>query len=91
MLKVLGGLRERLKSPNLAWDKPNDFLTRLFEQYNHQTEEEVRMVEAQKAAYETVMKKGQAIIKKIKDAETANKALEEMRQIEHVPNLPIKN
>jgi hypothetical protein len=78
------GIKGTLKIPELGPDKPNDFLTRLFEQYNHQTEEEVRMAEAQKAAYETVMKKGQAIIKKIKDAETANKALEEMRQIEHV-------
>ena len=78
------GIKGTLKIPELGPDKPNDFLTRLFEQYNHQTEEEVRMAEAQKAAYETVMKKGQAIIKKIKDANTANQAVEEMKQLEHV-------
>jgi hypothetical protein len=78
------GIKGTLKIPELGPDKPNDFLTRLFEQYNHQTEEEVRMAEAQKAAYETVMKKGQAIIAKIEDANTANQAVEEMKQLEHV-------
>ena len=78
------GIKGTLKIPELGPDKPNDFLTRLFEQYNHQTEEEVRMAEEQKAAYEAVMKQGQAIIDKIKDAETATVAVRELRELKHI-------
>lgn len=78
------GIKGVMKVPELGPDKPNDFLTRLFDQYYKQAADEVRMAEEQKRAYEAVMKKGQAIIAKIEDANTANQAVEEMKQLEHV-------
>ena len=78
------GIKGVMKVPELGPDKPNDFLTRLFDQYYKQAADEVRMVKEQKRAYEAVMEKGQAIIAKIEDANTANQAVEEMKQLEHV-------
>lgn len=78
------GIKGVMKVPELGPDKPNDFLTRLFDQYYKQAADEVRMAEEQKGAYEAVMEKGQAIIAKIEDANTANQAVEEMKQLEHV-------
>lgn len=78
------GIKGVMKVPELGPDKPNDFLARLFDQYNKQAADEVRMAEEQKRAYEAVMEKGQAIIAKIEDANTANQAVEEMKQLEHV-------
>lgn len=78
------GIKGVMKVPELGPDKPNDFLTRLFDLYNKQAADEVRMAEEQKRAYEAVMEKGQAIIAKIEDANTANQAVEEMKQLEHV-------
>jgi len=78
------GIKGVMKVPELGPDKPNDFLTRLFDQYYKQAADEVRMAEEQKRAYEAVMEKGQAIIAKIEDANTANQAVEEMKQLEHV-------
>lgn len=78
------GIKGVMKVPELGPDKPNDFVARLFDLYNKQAADEVRMAEEQKRAYEAVMKKGQAIIAKIEDANTANQAVEEMKQLEHV-------
>lgn len=78
------GIKGVMKVPELGPDKPNDFLTRLFDLYYKQVADEVRMAEEQKRAYEAVMEKGQAIIAKIEDANTANQAVEEMKQLEHV-------
>jgi len=78
------GIKGVMKVPELGPDKPNDFLTRLFDQYYKQAADEVRMAEEQKRAYEAVMEKGRAIIAKIEDANTANQAVEEMKQLEHV-------
>lgn len=78
------GIKGVMKVPELGPDKPNDFVARLFDQYNKQAADEVRMAEEQKEAYEAVMEKGQAIIAKIEDANTANQAVEEMKQLEHV-------
>jgi len=78
------GIKGVMKVPELGPDKPNDFVARLFDQYNKQAADEVRMAEEQKGAYEAVMEKGQAIIAKIEDANTANQAVEEMKQLEHV-------
>ena len=78
------GIKGVMKVPELGPDKPNDFVARLFDLYNKQAADEVRMAEEQKGAYEAVMEKGQAIIAKIEDANTANQAVEEMKQLEHV-------
>lgn len=78
------GIKGVMKVPELGPDKPNDFVARLFDQYNKQAADEVRMAEEQKGAYAAVMEKGQAIIAKIEDANTANQAVEEMKQLEHV-------
>lgn len=77
------GIKGVMKVPELGPDKPNDFVARLFDLYNKQAADEVRMAEEQKRAYEAVMEKGQAIIAKIEDANTANQAVEEMKQLEH--------
>ncbi len=77
------GIKGVLKIPELSPEQPNDFLTRLFEQYTEKSAEEVKLAEEQKAKYEAVVAEGQAIIDTIKDVDTANKAVEEMRELEH--------
>lgn len=77
------GIKGTYKIPELTPESPNDFLTQLFEQYNRTIEDEVKLAAEAKAAYEEAMKKGGAIIAKIKDIDSANKALAEMRKIQH--------
>lgn len=81
--KATRAIKGIYKIPELGPDKPNDFLTRLFEEYTQKTDEEVKMLEEQRQAYEAVMAEGQAIIDSIKDVETANAAIPKMRELKH--------
>ncbi|MCM1439195.1 MAG: ATP-binding protein [Roseburia sp.] len=69
--------------PELAPGVPNDFLSKLFEQYNALSAEEQAQGEANKAAYEAAMTEGRAIIDSITDAETANAAMPKIKAITH--------
>ncbi len=69
--------------PELSPAVPNDFLTRLFEQYNTKTAAELAAAAEQKKAYEAAMAQGRALIETVVDLDTANKALPDFQAIEH--------
>lgn len=68
--------------PDLA-SNPNNFLTWLFDQYNHKSEEEVAAAAEQQAKYGKAMEEGRRIIEKVTDVATANQMIEAMGMLEH--------
>lgn len=68
--------------PDLA-SNPNNFLTWLFDQYNHKSEAEVAAAAEQQAKYGKAMEEGRRIIEKVTDAATANQMIEAMGMLEH--------
>lgn len=77
------GIHGVLKVPELAPGQPNDFLTRLFKEYNRQAVKEVEAVEAEKAKYNEAMKQGYAILDKVVDIDSANTNMETFKAIPH--------
>lgn len=77
------GISGILKIPALNEKTPNDFLTKLFEQYNALSAEEVERNAKEKEAYEAAMAQGQEIIAKIKDADSANAEMVNFKAVPH--------
>lgn len=77
------GIKGVIKIPELTPTTPNDFLTKLFAQYNSLAAKEVEEVAKEQAAYEAAMQKGLAIIETITDAESANTAIPKMKALKH--------
>ena len=77
------GISGVMKIPTLTPASPNDFLTKLFAEYNAKAAAEVEQNTADQAAYEDAMVKGSAIIAEIKDADTANVAMPKYQAINH--------
>lgn len=77
------GIHGVLSIPELSPGMPNDFLAKLFAQYNAVSVAEMEQAAAAKEAYEQAMAEGKAIIDMIVDAESANEAMGEYRQIAH--------
>lgn len=77
------GINGIVKIPALGPTSPNDFLTKLFEQYNAKAAAEVVENNAKKEAYDAAMTEGYAIIATIVDAETANAAIPKIKAIKH--------
>lgn len=71
------------KIPALAPNSPNDFLTKLFAEYNTISKAEIERQAAQKAAYDTAMEAGKQVIDGITNADTANAAMSQYKAIEH--------
>ena len=71
------------KIPELTESTPNDFLTRLFAQYNAKARAEAEDAAEKKAAYDAAINEGYAIITAITDADTANAAMTPFKGIEH--------
>ena len=69
--------------PELGPDKPNDFLTRLFAQYNALSAAEVAQNEKGQEAYEAAMAEGQEIVAGITDADSANAAMSKIKAVNH--------
>ena len=69
--------------PELGPDKPNDFLTRLFAQYNALSAAEVAQNEKEQEAYEAAMAEGQEIVAGITDADSANAAMSKIKAVNH--------
>ena len=69
--------------PELGPDKPNDFLTRLFAQYNALSAAEVAQNAEEQGAYEAAMVEGSEIIAGIADADSANAAMPKFKAINH--------
>lgn len=71
------------KIPSLTPTSPNDFLTRLFAEYNAISAQEAEKNAEAQAAYDAAMKKGVEIIKTVVDVETANAAMPDFKAISH--------
>lgn len=69
--------------PELGPGKPNDFLTRLFAQYNALSAAEVAQNEKEQEAYEAAMAEGQEIVAGITDADSANAAMSKIKAVNH--------
>lgn len=69
--------------PELGPDKPNDFLTRLFAQYNALSAAEVAQNAEEQEAYEAAMAKGRKIVAGITDADSANAAMSKIKAVNH--------
>lgn len=77
------GIHGVYKIPALGPGSPNDFLTKLFEEYNSKAAEEVAANAKENEAYEQVMQEGSKIIAGIKDADTANAAMPPFKALQH--------
>ena len=69
--------------PTLTPGSQNDFLTKLFEEYNSKAAEEVAANAKENEAYEQVMQEGSKIIASIKDADTVNAAMQPFKSLQH--------
>lgn len=76
----ISGIR---KIPALGHGSPNDFLTKLFDEYNAQAAAEVERNAADRDAYMTAMEAGNTVIDGITDVDTANAAVEQLGKIDH--------
>lgn len=77
------GIHGVMTIPELAPGTPNDFLTKLFAQYNAVSAKEMEQAAAAREAYEQVMFEGKTILNYITDAESANEAMGEWTQLSH--------
>ena len=77
------GIHGVIKVPELTQGTPNDFLSKLFDQYNALAMQEVAENAEETAAYEDVMAKGNVIIDSIKDADSANAAMPKIKALKH--------
>lgn len=77
------GISGVMKIPTLTPTSPNDFLTKLFTEYNAKAAAEVEQNAAEQAAYEAAMVEGSTIIAEIMDADTANAAMPKYQAIKH--------
>ncbi len=71
------------KIPTLNHSSANDFLTKLFDEYNAKAAAEVQQNAANQAAYDAAMAEGRQIIESVIDAATANEAMPQIKNIKH--------
>ena len=69
--------------PELGPDKPNDFLTRLFAQYNALSAAEVAQNVEEQEAYAAAMAEGREIVAGITDADSATAAMSKIKAVKH--------
>lgn len=72
-----------MKIPELTPSSPNDFLTKLFAQYNALSAKEREQNAEEQNSYEAAMDAGRSIVEEITDADTANAAIPKMKAISH--------
>ena len=71
------------KIPELTPTSPNDFLARLFEQYNAKSVAEMEAAAKEQEAYEAAIATGNSIIDHVTDGETATLAVASIKAIAH--------
>lgn len=71
------------KIPALNQSSPNDFLTKLFSEYNTISKAEIERQAVEKEAYDAAMKNGKEVIDGITNADTANAAMSKYKAIAH--------
>lgn len=77
------GVNGIIRIPELKENDPNDFLTKLFAQYNAKSAAEVAAANEQQKAYEAAMEAGREIVASVIDVETANAAMARLKSIPH--------
>ncbi len=77
------GVSGVMRIPALGPTTQNDFLTKLFEQYNARSAEEVAQQAAQKKIYDEAMEAVNTLVLTITDAESANAAVPLFKGIAH--------
>lgn len=77
------GVNGVMRIPALGSGSANDFLTKLFEQYNAKSAEEVAHQAAQKKIYDEAMEAVNALVSTITDPESANAAVPYFKGINH--------
>jgi GTPase SAR1 family protein len=77
------GVHGVIKIPELTPTSANDFLTKLFEQYNAKSADEVAQATKQQEIYTEAMQAAQALIHTVTDADTANAAFPQLKNIQH--------
>lgn len=77
------GVSGVMRIPALGPTTPNDFLTKLFEQYNAKSAEEMAHQNAQKEIYDKAMETVNTLVQTITDAESANAAVPLFKGIQH--------
>lgn len=77
------GISGVVRIPELLEDSSNDFLTKLFAQYNAKSAAEIAAATEQQKAYEAAMAEGKALIESVTNADTANAAMPELKKIAH--------
>lgn len=71
------------KIPELTPTSPNDFLARLFEQYNARNAQEIAANAEAQEAYNAAMAEGIRILATVTDADSANAAMPQFKAIPH--------
>lgn len=77
------GVSGVMRIPALGPNSANDFLTKLFEQYNAKSAEEMAQQNAQKEIYDKAMEAVNTLVIAITDAESANAAIPLFKGIKH--------
>ena len=77
------GIKGVMTIPELSPGTPNNFLTKLFEQYNAVSAKETEKAAAEKAAYDAAMEQARTIIDGLTDADSVNAALTGFKSIPH--------
>ena len=77
------GISGIYKIPALTPTSPNDFLTKLFVEYNAISTRDAEQNAADQATYEAAIAEGRTIIETITDADTANAAMPRIKAIKH--------
>ena len=69
--------------PELGPGVPNNFLAKLFDEYNAVSAQEAERAAADKVAYDEAMQTARAIVSSITDADSANAAMAQFKAIPH--------
>ncbi len=77
------GISGVMRIPALGPTTPNDFLTKLFEQYNAKSAEETARQNEQKQIYDDAIESVNTLVLTVTDAETANAAMPLFKDIKH--------
>lgn len=77
------GIHGVMTIPDLKPGIPNDFLSKLFSEYNAISAEEAEKAAAGQKAYEETMEKGTALINAVTDLDTANEARAVIASLPH--------
>jgi len=77
------GIKGVLPIPELSDTSANDFLAKLFAQYNEKTVTEIEQATAMQDAYSKCMNEGTAVIDNITDAKTATEAGKDISLMQH--------